>query len=387
MMELDCGTLNRLVHGRLNLGTMPPLGGSQEPVGRLLGPCDLARTTPRPGDVFWDVGSELPPAHAAQEAYLRGFTGVVTTAEVEPWAGTFAVQVCDPLAALETLATKLLTTLPGPLVTVAGGHSGHLARQFLEHVLAAWSFRWSPPPATGPAAPLDPAVYLSFPLAAPEPSAATAAPPSADPLREHFEAPGANSELALAGAALLALINRAGGENCTIASWPRHLATDKKLTHILKSLLCHSTIASITSPVIGECHRDANAPNADWPGLVAVTGDTKSHSLTEHTFQVHLTRHKINGELTVRWETRSGHVTVELESCQYRLPRQTPPLSLIRTVPDNSPASAPRGTHSADASLASAVAHTHIVCTRLGLTPNEINTNLQLLARQLPQAA
>jgi UDP-N-acetylmuramyl tripeptide synthase len=102
MLDLCIEDLNRIVGGDVALGLMPPLAGRLEPIRRLVVDSSVAR----PGDVYWALcGPGFDGAMTAEEAYARGALGVVVSSrQVEPWAGKFALRVANTNHALTVLA-------------------------------------------------------------------------------------------------------------------------------------------------------------------------------------------------------------------------------------------------------------------------------------------
>jgi len=104
MNGLTSGKLAEILQGQLALGTMPPLGGEWEPVRRIVfESCNVVR-----GDVYWDLASQLRTSKArsglAEEAFALGATGVISSRYIEPWAGSFSIQIGAMHHALERMA-------------------------------------------------------------------------------------------------------------------------------------------------------------------------------------------------------------------------------------------------------------------------------------------
>ena len=118
MNDLCLSDLASIVGGRLRLGAMPPLGGSLEPVGRIVTDSQQLK----PGDVYW--GLDAPGRHGAdfaEQAFSRGAMGVVVAGRhVEPWAGKFTIQVQDANGALWQLARWARQRFAGKVIAVAG---------------------------------------------------------------------------------------------------------------------------------------------------------------------------------------------------------------------------------------------------------------------------
>lgn len=99
MNDLCIRDLTDIVGGRLRLGCLPPLGGELEPLGAVVVDCERVAQ----GDTYWELDCESG-ASRADEAFARGALGVVVSGRrVEPWAGTFSLEVDDTRAALGRL--------------------------------------------------------------------------------------------------------------------------------------------------------------------------------------------------------------------------------------------------------------------------------------------
>jgi len=117
MLELCVGQLAQTIGGDLKLGTMPPLGGTHEPVG----PITTDTNGITEASLFWAcTSSNLGRGAAAEEAFSRGALGVVTDRHIEPWAGRFAIQVDNPNRALQDLALWARRRFTGQLIAVTG---------------------------------------------------------------------------------------------------------------------------------------------------------------------------------------------------------------------------------------------------------------------------
>ncbi|MEM7312441.1 MAG: hypothetical protein AAF497_04750 [Planctomycetota bacterium] len=75
---------------KLRFGTMPPLGGELEPIGRII----PVGTAPRPRDVVvFTAEDEAQDAVSPSELYFQGALGVVTSRPVTALPGAFSLQV------------------------------------------------------------------------------------------------------------------------------------------------------------------------------------------------------------------------------------------------------------------------------------------------------
>ncbi len=136
MLDLCIRDLVRIVGGQLSLGSMPPLGGEFEPIGRIVVNCDEVE----PGDVFWELpGSPQADSQFAEEAFMRSASGaVVSGRHVEPWAGKFSIRVKDTSEALWQLARWVRCRYMGQVIAVAGDENrsktSRMLRQTLDHL-------------------------------------------------------------------------------------------------------------------------------------------------------------------------------------------------------------------------------------------------------------
>jgi hypothetical protein len=102
-MFLSIQDLVRLTHGQLKLAAMPHVDGAWVLVPRIVLDSRLVER----GDLFWRVE---PQACDAQLAFFRGAIGLVTDGrQVEPWPGTFCLQVRDAVDSLQRLVDALQT--------------------------------------------------------------------------------------------------------------------------------------------------------------------------------------------------------------------------------------------------------------------------------------
>lgn len=133
MSTLSTGELAAIVGGRLRLGSMPPLGGDLEPIGRL----SLDSRVIAPGEVFWGLAGQSDAAGLPEEAYARGALGVVVAGRrVEPWAGTFSIEVDDPKWALWQLGRTMRRRFEGRVIAVAGELGKTMTRAMIETTLS-----------------------------------------------------------------------------------------------------------------------------------------------------------------------------------------------------------------------------------------------------------
>ncbi len=136
MLDLCIRDLVKIVDGQLSLGTMPPLGGEFEPIGRIVLDCEDVE----PGDVFWGLpGSPDTNGQFAEAAFMRSAAGaVVANRHLEPWAGKFSIRVQDSSEALWRLARWVRCRFMGQVVAVAGldrrTTTCRMLRQTLDHL-------------------------------------------------------------------------------------------------------------------------------------------------------------------------------------------------------------------------------------------------------------
>lgn len=114
MFALSIRELADLLPGELLLSDMPPLGGDQELVRRIV----LESKHVRPGDIYWALPDSDAPQFA-EAAFLRSALGVVSEGRlVMPWAGAFSLKVADTIAAVERFAAHVRQQFRGPVVLV-----------------------------------------------------------------------------------------------------------------------------------------------------------------------------------------------------------------------------------------------------------------------------
>lgn len=119
-MFLSIHDLVRFTAGQLRLAAMPHVDGAWVQVPRIVLDSRLVER----GDLFWRVE---PQNCDTQLAFLRGAVGIVTDGRpVEPWPGTFCLQVTDAVASLERLIEAL-----------QAGEAAEIPERFLPEVAAA----------------------------------------------------------------------------------------------------------------------------------------------------------------------------------------------------------------------------------------------------------
>ncbi len=125
--------LHDTIGGRLQMGSLPPLGGDIEPLGRVV--VDVGSVSD--GDIFWALeSSPHDSAACAEEAFMRGALGaVVSGRSLEPWAGRFSIEVEDTCWALWQLASTVRRRYSGCVIAVVGPTSGAFTRNVLHAVL------------------------------------------------------------------------------------------------------------------------------------------------------------------------------------------------------------------------------------------------------------
>ncbi|MEQ8787544.1 MAG: Mur ligase family protein [Pirellulaceae bacterium] len=132
MSTLSTGELAAIIGGRLRLGSMPPLGGDLEPIGRLA----IDSRTVAAGELFWGLATPPDAANLPEEAFARGAQGVVVAGRrVAPWAGTFSIEVDDAKWALWQLARTMRSRFEGRVIAVAGDLGKTTTRAMIETVL------------------------------------------------------------------------------------------------------------------------------------------------------------------------------------------------------------------------------------------------------------
>lgn len=118
-MFLNLHDLVRFAAGQLRLAAMPHVDGAWVQVPRIVLDSRLVER----GDLFWRVE---PQDCDTQLAFLRGAIGIVTDGRpVEPWPGTFCLQVADAVASLERLVEALQS-----------GEAAEIPERFLPEIAA-----------------------------------------------------------------------------------------------------------------------------------------------------------------------------------------------------------------------------------------------------------
>jgi UDP-N-acetylmuramoyl-tripeptide--D-alanyl-D-alanine ligase len=154
-MQLTLADLHELLGGKLRMGSMPPCDGDTT----LVGPVVVDSREVESDEVFWGlVGSRFNGAHFAEEAFVRGASGVVVSGRrVEPWAGRWALEVDDSQKSMWQLATWNRNHCDTPIVAVSGSVGKSITLQMIDTVLG---YRLS-----GPRVPRNCSNKISVPLA------------------------------------------------------------------------------------------------------------------------------------------------------------------------------------------------------------------------------
>ncbi len=132
-MQFTLDDLHELLGGSLRLGLMPPCDGDATVVGRIVSDSREVE----PDEVFWGlVGQRYNGAHFAEEAFVRGAQGVVTSGRwVEPWAGRWSLEVSDSNQALWELALWSRRQFTAPVIAVTGSVGKTTTRRMIACVL------------------------------------------------------------------------------------------------------------------------------------------------------------------------------------------------------------------------------------------------------------
>lgn len=132
-MDISLGVLKHVLGGDLRLGAPPPRDG----VGATLGSVVIDSRQVRPGDVFWALsGKQSDGADFADDALGRGAQGVIVAGRrVEPWAGTFVMEVPESKLALWQLADWNRRRCEASVIAVTGSVGKTTAREMVHSVL------------------------------------------------------------------------------------------------------------------------------------------------------------------------------------------------------------------------------------------------------------
>lgn len=107
--------LNEVFNGQLRFGSMPPLGGALEPIGRII----PENVSIQKGDVVAFGGTlNSDRAHCVEEAFAQGALGVLANRPVVPWDGCFSVQVVKVREAIVRFADWQRRRCLGPVVAI-----------------------------------------------------------------------------------------------------------------------------------------------------------------------------------------------------------------------------------------------------------------------------
>lgn len=135
MNELCIRDLADAISGEFRLGSLPPLDGDLEAIGGFA----LDSRRAQAGDVFWGLrGERLDGSHFAEDAFARGALGaVVSGRRLEPWAGTFSIEVEDTHWALWELGLHLRRRFVGELIAVTGSVARTTTARMIDTVLSS----------------------------------------------------------------------------------------------------------------------------------------------------------------------------------------------------------------------------------------------------------
>lgn len=116
MNELCIRDLTEITGGTLQLGTLPPLAGALEPIGQIC----LEHEAIARGDIYWPRATNRHAAEMfAEAAYMQGALGVIVAERMlEPWAGTFCLQVDHAEDALLRLGLGMRRQFCGHVVSL-----------------------------------------------------------------------------------------------------------------------------------------------------------------------------------------------------------------------------------------------------------------------------
>lgn len=132
-MEISIAELQSVLAGELRFGSPPPRDGHHALAGSIVTDSRQAR----PGDVFWALsGEHRDGANFADDALRRGAQGVVVSQRrIEPWAGTFVLDVAESKLALWQLADWNRRRCEASVIAVTGSVGKTTTRQMIDAVL------------------------------------------------------------------------------------------------------------------------------------------------------------------------------------------------------------------------------------------------------------
>ncbi|MCE9548642.1 MAG: UDP-N-acetylmuramoyl-tripeptide--D-alanyl-D-alanine ligase [Planctomycetia bacterium] len=132
-MDIALEQMQSVLCGRLRLGNPPPRDGEYATVGPIVTDSRLVQ----PGDVFWALSSpRRNGADFAIEAMARGASGVIVAdRQIEPWAGSFVLEVEDTKLALWQLADWNRRRCGGLVIAVTGSVGKTTTREMIDAVL------------------------------------------------------------------------------------------------------------------------------------------------------------------------------------------------------------------------------------------------------------
>ena len=131
-MLFTLAQLREITGGQLRLGGMAPRHGETTHVG----PVVIDSRRAQAEMTFWALrGPRFDGSCFAEDALVRGASGVVTERDVEPWAGRWSLRVGDGLQALWSLARWHRRQFTGNVVGVTGSVGKTTARLMIDTVL------------------------------------------------------------------------------------------------------------------------------------------------------------------------------------------------------------------------------------------------------------
>jgi len=132
-MDISLGVLQHVLGGELRLGAPQPRDG----VGATLGSVVTDSREVQPGSVFWALrGTQCDGADFADDALGRGAQGVVVAGRrVEPWAGTFVLEVPETKLALWQLADWNRRRCEASVIAITGSVGKTTTREMIHTVL------------------------------------------------------------------------------------------------------------------------------------------------------------------------------------------------------------------------------------------------------------